>query len=128
MTEHFAVLVEIPRGSRNKYEVDHTTGRMRLDRTLLPSTHYPPGLRLRRGHDRRGGRSAGRVARSITVKHDRALQRVKEALGAADRIATEAGAAQRAREAHLSRRQHTPEVLAGSLSPDEASQSSPGSP
>jgi inorganic pyrophosphatase len=39
--EQFAVLIEIPRGSRNKYEVDHATGRMRLDRTLFTSTHYP---------------------------------------------------------------------------------------
>ncbi|UAL32090.1 inorganic diphosphatase [Nocardioides rotundus] len=37
----FDVLVEIPRGSRNKYEVDHETGRMRLDRTLFTSTQYP---------------------------------------------------------------------------------------
>ena len=37
----FDVLIEIPRGSRNKYEVDHETGRMRLDRTLFTSTQYP---------------------------------------------------------------------------------------
>src|SRR6266699_200533 len=37
----FDVLVEIPRGSRNKYEVDHETGRIRLDRTLFTSTQYP---------------------------------------------------------------------------------------
>ena len=37
----FDVLIEIPRGSRNKYEVDHRTGRMRLDRTLFTSTQYP---------------------------------------------------------------------------------------
>jgi inorganic pyrophosphatase len=37
----FDVLIEIPRGSRNKYEVDHTSGRMRLDRTLFTSTQYP---------------------------------------------------------------------------------------
>ena len=30
----FDVLVEIPKGQRNKYEVDHKTGRIRLDRTL----------------------------------------------------------------------------------------------
>ena len=35
------VVVEIPRGSRNKYEVDHTTGRIRLDRMLFTSTRYP---------------------------------------------------------------------------------------
>src|SRR5918995_5938571 len=33
--------IEIPRGSRNKYEVDHTTGRLRLDRVLYSSVHYP---------------------------------------------------------------------------------------
>ncbi len=37
----FDVLIEIPRGSRNKYEIDHDTGRMRLDRTLFTSTQYP---------------------------------------------------------------------------------------
>jgi inorganic pyrophosphatase len=37
----FDVLIEIPKGSRNKYEVDHGTGRMRLDRTLFTSTQYP---------------------------------------------------------------------------------------
>jgi len=35
------VLVEIPKGSRNKYEVDHETGRIRLDRMLFTSTAYP---------------------------------------------------------------------------------------
>ena len=37
----FDVLIEIPRGSRNKYEVDHDTGRIRLDRTLFTATQYP---------------------------------------------------------------------------------------
>ena len=37
----FDVLVEIPKGQRNKYEVDHETGRMRLDRMLFTSTRYP---------------------------------------------------------------------------------------
>ena len=31
----FDVLVEIPKGERNKYEVDHETGRIRLDRMLF---------------------------------------------------------------------------------------------
>jgi inorganic pyrophosphatase len=35
------VLIEIPRGSRNKYEVDHHTGRIRLDRRLFAATAYP---------------------------------------------------------------------------------------
>jgi inorganic pyrophosphatase len=35
------VLVEIPRGSRNKYEFDHTRGLIRLDRTLFTATAYP---------------------------------------------------------------------------------------
>ena len=37
----FDVLVEIPKGERNKYEVDHESGRMRLDRVLFTSTQYP---------------------------------------------------------------------------------------
>jgi inorganic pyrophosphatase len=37
----FDVTVEIPRGSKNKYELDHHTGRIRLDRTLFTSTQYP---------------------------------------------------------------------------------------
>ncbi|CAB4891272.1 unannotated protein [freshwater metagenome] len=37
----FDVTIEIPGGSRNKYEVDHATGRMRLDRMLFTSTRYP---------------------------------------------------------------------------------------
>src|ERR1700760_1428691 len=37
----FDVLIEIPRGSRNKYEVDHDSGLIRLDRTLFTSTQYP---------------------------------------------------------------------------------------
>jgi inorganic pyrophosphatase len=35
------VLVEIPRGSRNKYEWDEKRGVLRLDRTLYSSVHYP---------------------------------------------------------------------------------------
>jgi inorganic pyrophosphatase len=35
------VLVEIPRGSRNKYEFDHSKGRIKLDRVLYSSVHYP---------------------------------------------------------------------------------------
>ena len=41
MVLDFDVLVEIPKGSRNKYEVDHESGRIRLDRTLFTSTQYP---------------------------------------------------------------------------------------
>jgi inorganic pyrophosphatase len=35
------VVIEIPRGSRNKYEIDHETGRIRLDRRLFSATVYP---------------------------------------------------------------------------------------
>jgi len=34
-------VVEIPRGSRNKYEVDHDTGAVWLDRLLFTATQYP---------------------------------------------------------------------------------------
>jgi len=35
------VVVEIPRGSRNKYEIDHDTGHVHLDRRLFTATMYP---------------------------------------------------------------------------------------
>ena len=35
------VVIEIPRGSRNKYEVDHETGRVFLDRVLFTPFVYP---------------------------------------------------------------------------------------
>lgn len=34
-------IIEIPKGHRNKYEVDKKTGLIRLDRYLSSSTHYP---------------------------------------------------------------------------------------
>jgi inorganic pyrophosphatase len=39
--EEFTMIVEIPKGSRNKYEVDHETGDIYLDRTLFTATRYP---------------------------------------------------------------------------------------
>jgi inorganic pyrophosphatase len=38
---HFDVTIEIPRGSGNKYEVDHGTGRIRLDRAVFTSMVFP---------------------------------------------------------------------------------------
>jgi inorganic pyrophosphatase len=35
------VIVEVPKGSRNKYEYDEATGTIRLDRVLYSSIHYP---------------------------------------------------------------------------------------
>ena len=40
-TMDFDVTVEIPRGTRNKYEVDTRTYQVRLDRTLFTATQYP---------------------------------------------------------------------------------------
>ena len=37
----FDVTVEIPKGQRNKYEIDHKTGRLRLDRYLYTPMGYP---------------------------------------------------------------------------------------
>ncbi len=37
----FDVTIEIPTGSRNKYEIDHESGRLRLDRMLFTATRYP---------------------------------------------------------------------------------------
>ena len=38
---HVNVFVEIPRGSRNKYEYDKELGVIRLDRALYSAVHYP---------------------------------------------------------------------------------------
>ena len=35
------VIIEIPRGSRNKYEMDHDSGAIWLDRMLFTATQYP---------------------------------------------------------------------------------------
>ena len=35
------VIIEIPKGSRNKYELDHETGAIWLDRMLFTATQYP---------------------------------------------------------------------------------------
>lgn len=40
-TEDFIVCVEIPKGSKKKYELDKETGLIILDRVLYTSTHYP---------------------------------------------------------------------------------------
>jgi inorganic pyrophosphatase len=48
-------VIEIPKGSRNKYEYDHASGAIRLDRVLFSSVHYPadygfvPGTRAADG-------------------------------------------------------------------------------
>lgn len=37
----FDVTIEVPKGQRNKYEIDHESGRLRLDRYLYTSMAYP---------------------------------------------------------------------------------------
>lgn len=39
--QEFDAVVEIPKGSQNKYELDKETGLLKLDRVLFTSTHYP---------------------------------------------------------------------------------------
>lgn len=39
--DSFTAVIEIPAGSKKKYELDKRTGLMRLDRILHTSTHYP---------------------------------------------------------------------------------------
>jgi inorganic pyrophosphatase len=40
-TDVLTVMVEIPKGSRNKYELDHDSGEIYLDRMLFTSMQYP---------------------------------------------------------------------------------------
>ena len=37
----FPVVIEIPKGSKNKYELDKETGLLKLDRVLYSAVHYP---------------------------------------------------------------------------------------
>ncbi len=39
--ENFSAVIEIPKGSSCKYELDKTTGMLCLDRVLYTATHYP---------------------------------------------------------------------------------------
>lgn len=39
--EVIKVVVEVPKGSRNKYEMDRESGRIKLDRVLFSAVHYP---------------------------------------------------------------------------------------
>lgn len=39
--DSFIAVIEISKGSKNKYELDKETGLLRLDRILYTSTHYP---------------------------------------------------------------------------------------
>ena len=39
--EDYMCVIEISKGSKNKYELDKETGLLKLDRILYTSTHYP---------------------------------------------------------------------------------------
>ncbi len=39
--EEFMAVIEIPAGSKKKYELEKSTGILKLDRVLYTSTHYP---------------------------------------------------------------------------------------
>lgn len=39
--DHFFGIIEIPKGSKNKYELDKKTGLLIADRVLYSSVHYP---------------------------------------------------------------------------------------
>ncbi|MBO4534964.1 MAG: inorganic diphosphatase [Clostridia bacterium] len=41
MPHDFLAVIEIPKGCKNKYELDKETGFLILDRVLYTSTHYP---------------------------------------------------------------------------------------
>jgi len=39
--EHFTSVIEIPKGSKVKYELDKATGLLKVDRVLFSAVHYP---------------------------------------------------------------------------------------
>ena len=46
LPEHFRSIIEIPKGSSNKYELDKTTGLLKLDRVLSSAVFYPANYGL----------------------------------------------------------------------------------
>ncbi len=41
IADQFPVVIEVPMGSKNKYELDKASGLLRLDRVLYSAVHYP---------------------------------------------------------------------------------------
>lgn len=41
VADEFPVVIEVPQGSKNKYELDKSTGLLKLDRVLYSAVHYP---------------------------------------------------------------------------------------
>jgi inorganic pyrophosphatase len=41
MDKAFPVVIEVPKGSKNTYELDKESGLLRLDRVLYSAVHYP---------------------------------------------------------------------------------------
>ncbi len=39
--DYFTAVIEVPKGSKNKYELDKDSGMIRVDRVLFSSVHYP---------------------------------------------------------------------------------------
>jgi inorganic pyrophosphatase len=41
LPEYFTAVIEVPKGSKIKYELDKASGMIRVDRVLFSSVHYP---------------------------------------------------------------------------------------
>jgi inorganic pyrophosphatase len=41
LPDYFTAVIEVPKGSKNKYELDKASGMIRVDRVLFSSIHYP---------------------------------------------------------------------------------------
>ena len=44
LTAWFPAFIEIPKGSKVKYELDKATGLLRVDRVLYSAVHYPANI------------------------------------------------------------------------------------
>ncbi len=65
------MVVEVPAGSRNKYEVDHTTGTIWLDRQLFTATRYPADYGFGKSTETIGWAGRAAAEREITESRDR---------------------------------------------------------
>ena len=71
----FPVVIEVPKGSKNKYELDKGTGLLRLDRVLHSAVYYPADY----GFIETSAKQDGRNMTMVLAPHRGAKTRAKAA-------------------------------------------------
>ena len=68
----FPAVIEIPRGEKNKYEIDKDTGLLRVDRVLFSSVHYPHNFEAYKTLEHKDAEVGDRIDRDEAVRVVRA--------------------------------------------------------